>query len=172
MKAEEAILKSKIKKQRVLDFLSENMIISIDPAELTGWASSDGDYGTWNCKLKRDETFGYKLIKFENYIDELVQFKKRQKNIIISYERPSGVHANAVISHSKLVGVIELYCIKQKIEHRGYSAKEIKKFATGNGNAGKPMMIQAAIEKFNYKGNEDNEADAICLLNFTINDLI
>ena len=41
-----------------------------------------------------------------------------------------------------------------------YSATEIKKFATGKGNANKEAMIEAAKE-LGYNPKDDNEADAI-----------
>jgi Holliday junction resolvasome RuvABC endonuclease subunit len=47
-------------------------------------------------------------------------------------------------------------------ELASYSATEIKKDATGKGNAGKPVMIAKAIE-LGYKPEDDNAADAIHL---------
>ena len=41
--------------------------------------------------------------------------------------------------------------------------KALKKFATGNGNAGKPEMIVAARERLGYDGFQDDEADALWL---------
>ena len=46
-------------------------------------------------------------------------------------------------------------------------ATKIKKFATGYGKANKKMMIQAA-KKFGYYPSDDNEADALCLLEYAI----
>ena len=45
-----------------------------------------------------------------------------------------------------------------------FSATEIKKHATGKGNASKPMMIEAARNKLGYTGADDNEADALWIL--------
>jgi Holliday junction resolvasome RuvABC endonuclease subunit len=168
MKLAEAKRLTELRKKSVNKFLLDNVILAIDPAEKTGWALSNGEHGLWDFKLKRDETFGYKLINFERKMSYIVE-KYGVK--IISFERPSGHHANAVISHSKFVAIIETFCINKNIEHRGYSAKEIKKFATGNGNAGKPLMIKAAQDKFGYEGGDDNVADAICILNLTIKEL-
>lgn len=39
----------------------------------------------------------------------------------------------------------------------------VKKFATGNGNAGKPAMVAAAIRRLGYERHDDNEADALWL---------
>ena len=37
-------------------------------------------------------------------------------------------------------------------------------YATGKGSAGKPAMIKAAKDKLGYPGNDDNEADALWML--------
>ena len=47
---------------------------------------------------------------------------------------------------------------------KAFSAKEIKKFATGNGNCGKQAMVDAAKIKYGYKGEDDNIADAMHML--------
>ncbi len=41
----------------------------------------------------------------------------------------------------------------------------IKKFATGSGKGCKEDMIAAAKE-FGYKGDNEHEADAVCLLKY------
>ena len=47
----------------------------------------------------------------------------------------------------------------------------MKRFATGNGNCGKPAMVRSAILKLRYKGGNNNEADAMWLLALTKSDL-
>jgi Holliday junction resolvasome RuvABC endonuclease subunit len=104
---------------------------------------------------------GMKLIRLRSKLDELHQ----AENInVVVYERPAGRHANSIIHQSKLIAIIEEWCEINNIEYRAYSAPEIKKFATGKGNAGKPMMIQSAQEKYNCADLTDNEADALHLL--------
>ncbi len=46
----------------------------------------------------------------------------------------------------------------------------LKKYATGKGNAGKPEMIQSAVDR-GYTPRDDNEADACLLLEYAIADL-
>ena len=41
----------------------------------------------------------------------------------------------------------------------------IKKFATGNGRAGKPLII-AAARSWGFEPADDNEADALALLHY------
>jgi hypothetical protein len=61
---------------------------------------------------------------------------------------------------SEMVGVLKDLCIEIGVELASYSTTEIKKDATGKGNAGKPVMIAKAI---GYKPEDDNAADAIHL---------
>ena len=84
------------------------------------------------------------------------------KNLdIVVYERPAGRHTYAIIHQAKLIGVLEQFCEENDVEYKSYSASEIKKFATGKGNANKQQMIDAAKHKYHYLGNDDNEADAM-----------
>lgn len=145
-------------------------VLSIDPGEKCGYACSDGTYGLWDFKLKRDENFAYKIMRFEACLLSIMSEKNIQ---LVTFERVSGINSVAIMSHSKFVCIIELHCTKQGIPFKGYSASEIKKFATGIGNAKKDDMIKAAVQKFKYRSTklDDNVADAICLLNLTLKDI-
>lgn len=46
--------------------------------------------------------------------------------------------------------------------------KVLKKFATGNGNAGKAEMMQAYTSRFNRSPVDDNEADAFWLFQYYV----
>ena len=68
-------------------------------------------------------------------------------------------------------GILSKQCFQEGIPLIGVGVGEIKKFATGNGAAKKPLMIRAATKKFGWtltsdEKLQDNEADAICLLEF------
>src|SRR5690606_18263578 len=61
--------------------------------------------------------------------------------------------------------VIKIWCEDNNVPYRGYSSTEIKKFATGNGNASKARMQEAAQDAGWWRqGQDDNEVDAIWLL--------
>jgi Holliday junction resolvasome RuvABC endonuclease subunit len=49
------------------------------------------------------------------------------------------------------------------LPYEGVSVGTIKKFATGNGNASKLAMV-AAMEGRGHKPHDENEADALALL--------
>lgn len=135
-------------------------ILSIDQASNCGWCCGDNLYGVWDFNTRKDESSGMKMLRFKAKLIEVCKLSNIQ---LIVYERVAGFHKNSIIHAAKMVSIIETFCEEAHIEYRAYSAKEIKKFATGNGNASKQMMIEAAKEKFGYDGNNDNEADAISM---------
>ena len=138
-------------------------ILSLDVATHCGWCTETA-YGVWDLSIKRDESSGMRLIRFKSKLDEIVKLEKID---LITFERTSGFYKSALIIQSELHGVLKMFCEENKIQYRAYSAKEIKKFATGKGNANKLMMIKAAKSKLKYKGNDDNEADALWIYNLT-----
>lgn len=134
-------------------------ILALDPATKTGWCTSTSS-GVWDLKTKSYESKGMKLIKFKSSLNEIVKLEGIN---FIAYEKPGGRNYNGVRSHSNMEGVLMEYCLENGIEYKGYSAGEIKKFATGKGNSNKDAMIKACREKYNIDPIDDNHADSIHL---------
>lgn len=140
---------------------SKYRILALDVATHCGYAIERNLYGVWDLTPKRDESIGMRLIRFRSKLNDIIA----SENInLVVFERSGGQHVGAVIVQSELQGQVKVICEDHHIQYRGYSSQEIKKFATGKGNCGKPAMIAAAQEKLNYVGNNDNEADALWLL--------
>lgn len=133
-------------------------LLALDIASKTGWCLDKHLYGTWDFKTRKDESMGMKLVRFKAKLTEVHNLEKFD---IVVYERPAGRHAHAIIHQAKLIAILEKFCEENNVEYKSYSASEIKKFATGKGNANKKQMIDAAKHKYHYLGNDDNEADAI-----------
>ena len=136
-------------------------ILALDVATHCGFAISRSVYGVWDLSPRRDESIGMRLIRFRAKLYEII--KSENINLVV-FERPGGRHVGAVIVQSELQGQVKVICEDLKIQYRGYSSQEIKKFATGKGNANKLKVIDAATEKLGYPGSNDNEADALWLL--------
>lgn len=137
-------------------------ILSLDAASTTGWAiDTKSLYGTWDLKTLKDESMGMKLIRLKS---KLQLIHETEKLDLIIYERAAGQHTASVIHQAKLIGIIENFCEENGIDYKAYSAKELKKFATGNGNANKQDMIKAAKTKYGYSESDDNVADAMHML--------
>nr|DAV49561.1 MAG TPA: RuvC [Bacteriophage sp.] len=80
------------------------------------------------------------------------------------------MHKASIIAESEMIGVLKLLAEELNIPLACYSATEIKRFATGKGNANKEAMMKAAID-LGYNPIDDNEADAIHLYNLTLSDI-
>lgn len=152
-----------LKKARKLPTLN---IAAFDQATKCGvsWQlSGNKTYGhaLWDLSIKSKESQGMKWIRFES---KLTDFLKKNKINVLAYELPSGRNTNPIIHSAKLIGIMEKVCTQLEIEYVEFASSEIKKFATGNGTAGKPLMIEYARTLWGYEGSDDNEADAIHIL--------
>lgn len=136
---------------------NELNILALDIATHCGFCTETA-HGVWDLSIKRDESSGMRLIRFKHKLKEI--FKLEEINLV-AFERTSGRHKNSLIVQSELHGVLKSLCEEESIEYRAFSATEIKKFATGKGNANKTAMIEAAQTKLGMTSDDDNEADAM-----------
>lgn len=137
-------------------------ILALDIATNTGWKTETAS-GTWNFKPNRGESDGMRVVRFKSKVKEMINLEGIE---LVSYERPAGLHKSSIMVESEMIGVLKELCIEMKVELACYSATEIKKFATGKGNAKKETMIKFAQE-LGFNPKDDNEADAIHLYNLT-----
>lgn len=142
-------------------------LLAVDPATLSGWAIFDSStnqttFGTYKISKKTNESEGFKWLRFEQWLRQL-----QAEHIFkfLCYEMPVTMHAGATIHHSKLVAIIEKFCAESGIEFVVVTPSELKKFATGKGNAKKEQMIASACE-LGFETSEPNEADAIHILQY------
>lgn len=141
-------------------------ILALDIATNTGWKTKTAS-GVWNLKPNRGESEGMRVVRFKSKVRELISMEGID---LISYERPAGMHKASIMVASEMVGVLKDLCIELNIDLACYSAPEIKKWATGKGNANKEAMIEAA-RQLGFNPKDDNEADAIHLYNLTLKDV-
>lgn len=118
----------------------------------------------WDLSIKNKESQGVKWIRFEKRLKEYI---KKYDIKLISYELPAGRNINPIVHSSKLIGIIEKTCVELNIEYMEVPTTGVKKFATGKGIANKEKMLKSANILWGYKGNDDNEADALHILHFT-----
>jgi len=161
-------------------------ILALDPATLCGWAHTNGKSGTWDLKPKRDESRGMRLVRLRLRLKKMLM-KYDIDMLVFEAARHAGPKMQgALVVQSEMQGVIKLWCELKGIEYKGYSPSEIKKFATGKGNAGarkrrkkgdvspqpkrkkgagKQAMRVAALNRWpDMEEADDNEIDAKWLL--------
>lgn len=142
-------------------------ILALDQATVTGWAT-DTSSGTWNLKPNRGESEGMRVVRFKSKVREVIGLENIN---IIAYERPAGRFKSSIMVSSEMVGVLKDLCIELGVDLACYSASQIKRHATGKGNAGKPLMISSAKDKFKINIVDDNHADALWILDLAKKDL-
>lgn len=143
-------------------------ILALDIATKTGWATATSS-GTWNLKPNRGESEGMRVVRFKSKVKEIIAL---ESVTLVAYERPAGMHKSSIMVASEMVGVLKDLCIEAKLDLACYSATEIKKHATGKGNANKEAMITAAKVKFNnIHVIDDNHADALWLLDMVTQEI-
>lgn len=139
--------------------MDKKNILAIDPATTSGWAQGES---AGLIVLKGD--WGHKLHTFEKLIIGLINRDTK----LIAYELPTGRFHNALVSHSKLAGILEKVAYEHDLGIKGYTATAIKKHATGSGRAKKRHMVLMAWKRYGYDGEDDNIADALHLLDFAV----
>ena len=88
-----------------------------------------------------------------------------EKYDAVIYETPFARGRDATRSLWGIAGLIEAVASKHYKPVVDCAVPTLKKFATGNGKAVKESMI-AAAHKFGYRGDNEHEADAVCLLKY------
>ena len=84
---------------------------------------------------------------------------------ILVYETPFARGRDATRSLWGIAGLLEACAYNAGMAVVDVAVPTIKKFATGDGRASKEEMIEAS-KKFGYKGANEHEADALCLLRY------
>lgn len=75
-----------------------------------------------------------------------------------------GSKGRAVFDIAELGGVIRMTLHDLGFEWVEIAPSTVKKFATGRGNAPKEEVLVAAVQRLDYDGHDNNEADALWLL--------
>ena len=78
-------------------------------------------------------------------------------------------HAGTDASHvyGGFLGTLTAWCEEHEVPYQGIPVGTIKRFITGKGNADKQAVIEA-IRARGYHPSDDNEADAIAILLWSI----
>lgn len=146
-------------------------ILAIDPATKCGWAIGDERGvqagGVFDVSIRRDESAGMRLIRLRSKLNALAESGPIDLLVYEAARNAGPRMQGALVCQAMLQGVIQLWAEDNKIEFKGLSPSEVKKHATGKGNAKKQQMIDAAKAKFGHV-EDDNHADALWILDYAV----
>ena len=137
-------------------------ILSLDTGTKTGWATENLS-GVEEFAIKRGESPGMRFLKFRGWLT--IMLKLIPELDVIIYEQAHHRGGAATACGVGMVTVVLEFAAQHGIETMSVHSGTLKKYATGKGNAGKPEMIAEAIRR-GYKPVDDNEADAILMLEY------
>lgn len=140
--------------------------VALDLGSVAGFAvhSKHGiTSGTLNFKKAgKFNDSGYKALY--DFLCTFIEGPHEHPDLEIVVEKP---HAGRFLAPIRilfgLLAIVHLFCDLFQIKLTEYSPKEIKKFATGSGNAKKEEMV-AAIQKEFPSVKDHNQADALHML--------
>jgi len=138
--------------------------IGIDPGTRCGWAVLDEGgqrvaSGTWDCSVRRGEGAGFRFVRFERVLRELLD---AYPGSTLGYEevrRHAGVDAAHV--YGGIRAHLQRLCEERGVPYCPIPVGTVKKLATGKGNADKDAMVAAAASQWGVQVEDDNEADAL-----------
>ncbi len=146
--------------------------LALDLGTTTGWAlfNPPGSTlsGTWDLKPRRFDGGGMRYLRFERLLDELLA--STQLGAVYFEEVRRHAATDAAHVYGGLMGTLTKWCEQHAIPYEGVPVGSIKKSWTGNGAAKKDAMIAEARAR-GYEVVDDNEADALALLDFKLKEI-
>lgn len=142
-------------------------ILALDLGTTMGWATKVRTgaivSGATNLEGGRFEGGGARFLRFNQWLE------LRVAPIDVCYYEEVRRHLSTDSAHiyGGFLAILHAFCEYRQIPYIGVPVGKIKKHATGRGNANKQAMIQAARDR-GHTPEDDNEADALCLLYWAI----
>jgi hypothetical protein len=169
-----------------------NPTLALDVATTSGWAllNSDGSIASGTWKNPGDDQVG-KFACFGNWMKKWVDPRddsitpagaNRQSRILqVIYEEPAIVRGHAVPLLFGFRAILLMNCRHYNVQVTPYSPSEIKRHATGKGNATKDDLKEAFHVGHNplwtrlkrpwQDIEDDNEIDALYMLDLFLKDV-
>jgi crossover junction endodeoxyribonuclease RuvC len=140
--------------------MARPVILAVDPSlTATGIAYPLGD-----TRVLRPKEKGVERLDWLAH-EVLWQAKGNDADLVALEGFSYGSKGRAVFDIAGLGWVVRLDLHRHGIPYADVSPSSLKKYATGNGNAGKPLMQQEAARRLDYwpEKPDDNEVDALWL---------
>lgn len=146
--------------------LRREHILALDVAIHCGYYSVH-ESGTWNFTEGKRRNGNKQHLALKDTLTEFIVGHGIRR--IVAEDVSVNKHFFDMRKLSELRGVLLCVCDELNLpEPEFINPKVLKKFATGNGNAGKQEMMQAYTRRFNRPPVDDNEADAFWLFQYYV----
>lgn len=141
-------------------------IVALDLGSQTGWAArlrtgaiiSDSE----SLTIGRHMSAGAKFLELSRLLGQ-IETRCDGIDLLVLEDVMSHKGTIAAQMYGGFVATIVAWCDNRGISYAGVPVGTIKKFATGHGNASKPMMVEFARSK-GIEVKDHNQADALALL--------
>lgn len=146
--------------------------LALDLGTTTGWATEREGVrasGIWKLRTAsqaRYEGGGMRFLRFQERLAELGRGGLISRVVYEEVRRHRGTAAAHI--YGGLMGVLTAFCEARAIPYQAVPVGQIKRHATGKGNANKAAMIAAFEERTGRAPVTDDEADAWWLLDLAL----
>lgn len=146
--------------------IGKEHVLALDIATHTGYYSVH-ESGTWNFTESKKRNDNKQHLDVRN---TLLAFIKNYGILrIVAEDVNVNNHFRDMRKLSEFRGILLEVCDELDLpEPEFINVASLKKWATGNGKAGKTDMVQACIDKYRYTPIDDNAADACHLFHYYI----
>jgi Holliday junction resolvasome RuvABC endonuclease subunit len=128
--------------------------------------------GTMDLSPARSRKHDGGGVKYMRFRERLGMMLADMNNLAVVVHEEVRRHMGVDAAHvyGGMLATLTSECERRNIPYEGVPVQTIKKATTGKGNASKDEMV-AAIESLGFNPVDDNEADAIALLYYKINQM-
>lgn len=141
-------------------------LLALDLGTKTGWAWHDGQLCNSGTRIHRHTKKHHPGHVYRIYHAWLESLLDSLLPDVVYYEKVRRhLGTDAAHMYGGYQAILLALCAERDIRVEGVPVQTIKKHATGKGNAKKEIIV-ALIKSLGYEPCDDNEADALALLNY------
>jgi len=149
-------------------------ILAVDLATKTGWALWTPEWdapesGVVDFSPGRGESPGMRFVKFRAWLNRITEQFSPDLYVYEAAHHRGGAATEVCVGLATRVVEAAAGAGANYVPVR---TTTLKKFATGAGNAGKPEMIEAAHKRWGFQPKDDNQADALMLLAYAVDQYV
>jgi hypothetical protein len=146
------------------------VILALDLGQRTGWAVRNCDgaiaSGVQEFRPGRFEGGGMIWLRFRAWLQEIDE-TSGGVGVVVFEEVRRHLGTTAAHAFGGYLAHLTAWAEANKVPYRGVPVGTIKRHIAGKGNADKQAVIEA-VRKLGFQPADDNEADALALLNWAI----